>query len=68
MNIGIAYFSAGLVVLYPSQAQQNGLTNRLLSEGKDNPAIGRLRDLILVDMAKQLTQEKEIENSDITGR
>ncbi len=60
--------SAGLVVLYPNQAQQNALVNRLLTEGNDNLAIGRLRDLILVEMAEQLRQEREIENTDITGR
>ena len=64
----LIHHSAGLVVLYPNQAQQNALVNRLLTEGNDNLAIGRLRDLILVEMAEQLKQERDIENTDITGR
>ncbi|XP_078681858.1 putative E3 ubiquitin-protein ligase HECTD4 [Branchiostoma floridae x Branchiostoma belcheri] len=47
--------SAGQTVLYPEEEEQNKLLKLLLLEGEDKSGLGKLRDLILLDLADQLT-------------
>ncbi|CAH1233961.1 HECTD4 [Branchiostoma lanceolatum] len=47
--------SAGHTVLYPDEEEQNKLLKLLLMEGEEKCGLGKLRDLILLDLADQLT-------------
>ncbi|XP_022104608.1 probable E3 ubiquitin-protein ligase HECTD4 isoform X2 [Acanthaster planci] len=57
---------AGLTVLYRTEEEQNALMHKLLLEGEANPALGRLRDLILGVMGQLLRLEGS--DSDLSGR
>ncbi|XP_066272380.1 LOW QUALITY PROTEIN: probable E3 ubiquitin-protein ligase HECTD4 [Branchiostoma lanceolatum] len=47
--------SSGHTVLYPDEEEQNKLLKLLLMEGEKKCGLGKLRDLILLDLADQLT-------------
>ncbi|XP_071497133.1 probable E3 ubiquitin-protein ligase HECTD4 [Diadema antillarum] len=48
----------GLSTLFSGTEQVNGLLRQLLGEGKSRPALGRLRDMILVELSLQLRQTR----------
>ncbi|XP_071790886.1 probable E3 ubiquitin-protein ligase HECTD4 isoform X2 [Asterias amurensis] len=57
---------AGLTILYRTNEEQNSLMHRLLLEGEANPALGRLRDLILGVIGQLLRLEGD--EKDLSGR
>uniref|UniRef100_A0A8C3LEA8 HECT domain E3 ubiquitin protein ligase 4 n=1 Tax=Chrysolophus pictus TaxID=9089 RepID=A0A8C3LEA8_CHRPC len=52
------FFSSGLNILYPGEAEINNLLKLVLTEGERNSGLSQLRDVILTNLAEQLQNNR----------